>query len=343
MTKTVRSKFKKPAKIKKPKLTEKAKRYLYTNPTTKNQRKWNKEIERISRFEKRHKGIEVKYPEKPTRISQKDLRSIQKYIGKAILEQSTVKLSPERIAEYGTYEVSALEFLKLETQSDKLKENETAFNKALRKNLSEYELEKEHLANYFDVEQDTVSDNFEDYLREYHEDMGYPEPTEMSEFEAESPDRIYDWFKGDKEHIDEPEDEEEDYPPFELDGIIMATLESVEKFDRNFQIIVYDILEKTANEITSLEVAKSLIDMNNQGYTIETAIMSSDEEDALQMWFTHFIHNMPIADEDKERLLEWYNDEMHERAIEAYSLRRARNATGRKMRDYWQGRYDEYD
>lgn len=340
MAKNVRSKPKKPAKTKKPKLTEKAKRYLYTNPTTKNQRKWNKEIERISRFEQRHKGIEVKYPEKPKRISQKDLRSLQKYKGKSILEQSTVKLSPERISEYGTYDVSALRFLKVETQSNKLKENETAFNKALRENLSEYEYEIKHLAVHFDVEQETVSDNFEDYLREYHEDMGYPEPTEIwwGEAVGSEPERIYDWFKDDKEPIDEGEYEE--YPPFAVDGILESFYEGLSHYHDSIQEIISHIAEKLIDDYGEIEFAKALTEMSNEGYNIEDAILSGyyDDDEPLRQWYSYFLYNLPISDEDRDALIDWYNDEIQDSAIEAFGLRRQRYA---KRRNGWFNK-DEY-
>jgi len=105
------------------------------NPTTKNQRAWNREIARLERYEKRHKGIKISYPTKPKRITKKDLHEISQIKGRKILERSTVAIKLNKKTHY----ISAKNFYDLVAKGKTAKEREKEFQKGLKNPPEFYE------------------------------------------------------------------------------------------------------------------------------------------------------------------------------------------------------------
>lgn len=246
--------------------------HKYIKPTTANQRQWNREIDRLLRFQKEHKGINVPIPEKPKRITKTKLKEIKAMKGKKILEKSTVNVptnDPNRELKAG--EMNAKEYFdKVVGQDKTLKEGE----KTLKSNI-EYDTERAKML-------DEIKDD-------------YTETELQSIIESgEFPDSVIDDISmgAGKTFADNTIEE------------FKNTIR--ENYRPSFQRIMFDWLNDVQKTMTNAEIANALNEMEQDGHPIDHKI--AYDFDLLMSWATEFVNNADVSLEIKQRLTAELND-----------------------------------
>lgn len=277
-------------------------KHLYEKPTTKNQRQWNKEIERIIRFELTHKGIKVKLPEKPKRVTKETLKELHRTRGKKILEQSVVNIPKnvqkyfDRVDENG--QLTGLDFFEQATGETDLKKYETDLRQALR---SVEELSKSP------TELPTPEEGY------YYS---------QRPLTADEEDEIADKFP-----IPE-DDEEDDFPEWSVE-YINNIKENIDRFDDAYKNIVNDLIDYLIKAVGNNETADMLEKMSQEGFPVEGSMGYSDDNELwLYNWVTRAVNTVPMEEEIRNRIIEYFNEEFLETTIEAYQTRQMTRKTG---------------